>query len=146
VSGEANRDKAEALLNAIVDEQWDVVRRLSHPDLMVEWPATGEVVRGVENAITIHAAYPGGLPTMDTHRVTGVEDQWVLDATFAPRRIEGSGDTWVAETTLTYPDGSTWEHVAIVRFRDGRVSHLTEYYERWWDAPEWRAQWVEHTR
>src|SRR4029453_12401800 len=102
-------------LSAIVDEDWDVMRRLCDPDLVLEWPATGEVVRGIENAIAINRAYPGGVPTMDTHRVTGVEDRWVLDATFAPRRIEGSGDTWVAETTLTYPDASTWEHVAIVR-------------------------------
>jgi hypothetical protein len=32
----------------------------------------------------------------------------------------------------------------IVEFRDGKIWRDTRYYAQPFEAPEWRAQWVEH--
>jgi hypothetical protein len=33
--------------------------------------------------------------------------------------------------------------VSIMEFRDGKVAHETQYFGDPFDAPAWRAQWVE---
>ncbi len=33
--------------------------------------------------------------------------------------------------------------VCVFEFRDGKVARETQYYPQAFEAPEWRAQWVE---
>jgi len=40
-------------------------------------------------------------------------------------------------------DGRIYHVVMIVEFRDGKIVRETRYYADPFDAPEWRAQWVE---
>ncbi len=42
-----------------------------------------------------------------------------------------------------YPWAPTLYTVSIMEFRDGKVSHETQYFADPFDAPVWRAQWVE---
>jgi hypothetical protein len=49
----------------------------------------------------------------------------------------------VLEVELTYPDGSRYLGVSILELRDGKVLRETDYYAQPFQAPEWRAQWVE---
>ena len=62
---------------------------------------------------------------------------------FVPRRIAGTGDVWVAEADLTYPDGSRWAYRNIIELRDRLVFRSTEYWAPRTQAPAWRAQWIE---
>jgi hypothetical protein len=58
------------------------------------------------------------------------------------RRIAGEGNLWVTEYVITYA-GTRAYTVSIMEFRDGKVSHETQYFADPFDAPAWRAQWVE---
>jgi hypothetical protein len=49
----------------------------------------------------------------------------------------------VLEVELTYADGDRYLGVSVLELRDGKVVKETDYYARPFQAPEWRAHWVE---
>jgi hypothetical protein len=63
----------------------------------------------------------------------------------APRirllRVTGSGDIWVAESLIHYPDGTVFYGVSRVEFRDGKIWRETRYYAEPFEVPAWRADW-----
>jgi hypothetical protein len=59
------------------------------------------------------------------------------------RRTLAGGDLAVLEIDLTYSDGSRYLGVSVVEFRDGKVARETDYFAQPFQAPQWRAQWVE---
>jgi hypothetical protein len=63
--------------------------------------------------------------------------------TIQPRRVVGSGDVWVIEARSDYGDGQIFNVAMIVEFRDGKIWRDTRYYAEPFEAPAWRAQWVE---
>ncbi len=87
--------------------------------------AVGRTHIGRDNAIAIEQNFPGGLPTMRF------------------RRTLAGGDLAVLEVELTYADGNRYLGASILELRDGKVMRETDYYARPFQAPEWRAQWVE---
>jgi ketosteroid isomerase-like protein len=96
---------------------------LRDPDFVMEMPQSGERIRGRENMRAMQEHYPGP-PSIEL------------------RRVVGSGDVWTVEMRSDY-DGRRVHVVMIVEFRDGRIVRETRYYADPFDAPEWRAQWVE---
>ncbi|BCW68371.1 hypothetical protein NicSoilB4_31340 [Arthrobacter sp. NicSoilB4] len=50
----------------------------------------------------------------------------------------------VLEASLDY-DGPKYETVFIFEFRDGKIATETAYWSEAFEAPAWRAQWVEKT-
>jgi hypothetical protein len=62
---------------------------------------------------------------------------------FTIQRFVGSGDTWWADGTTTYPDGTEWFAAMLAELRDGRILRETWYFAPPLDAPAWRAPWVE---
>ena len=95
-----------------------------HDDVVCEYPQSGEVIRGRANLQALRSHHPG--------RPSG----------FVVRRIVGEGDVWVTEYVIAY--GNKRAHtVSIMEFRNGKVSHETQYFADPFDAPAWRAQWVE---
>ncbi|HEX2089959.1 MAG TPA: nuclear transport factor 2 family protein [Actinomycetota bacterium] len=122
---------------------FDVLERLRHPDYIEDWPQSGERIRGHQNYVKIHQAYPGGLPEAKTRRIVGSEDRWVTSPSFTIVRINGAGDTYTVEGSLTYPSGESTHLVAILDLRDGRVAKARHYFADPFTAPEWRAGWVE---
>jgi hypothetical protein len=96
---------------------------LRHPDYVMEMPQSGERIRGRDNMRAFQEAYPN-------------------PPTIQPRRVVGSGNVWVIEARSDY--GGQIYHVAmIVEFRDGKIWRDTRYYAEPFEAPEWRAEWVE---
>jgi hypothetical protein len=61
----------------------------------------------------------------------------------ATRRIRCSGDLCVAEATLEYEGGARYESVFVFELREGRIARETAYWSEPFEAPEWRARWVE---
>jgi hypothetical protein len=59
------------------------------------------------------------------------------------RRTLAGGDLAALEVELRYPDGSRYLGVSIVELRDGKVARETDYFAQPFQAPQWRAQWVE---
>ena len=61
------------------------------------------------------------------------------------RRTLAGGDLAVLEVELTYADGSRYLGVSVFEFRDGKIVKETDYYAQPFQAPAWRAAWVERT-
>ena len=92
-------------------------------DVVLDFPQSGERIRGRANIIAFRSAYPAHVR-------------------IEPRRITGSGDVWVIESTISY-DGAPQYLASIWELRDGKVVHETSYISEGWEAPDWRAQWAE---
>ena len=140
---QTNEDVVRAYMQAIVANDADAMARLRDPDFIVDYPQSGERIRGHANERAIADNYPGGLPEVDPGRIVGSEDRWVVTPSFTFERVAGSGDTWWGEGRAHYPDGSTWHIATMYRLREGRVFHEVTYWAEPFEAPAWRAEWVE---
>lgn len=137
-----NRAVVEKYLRAL-PTGFDILSDLQHEDFVEEFPQSGELIRGSENFRAIHQRYPGGAPSDELHRVTGSEDRWAMTPTFTLVRISGMGDAFTGESSASYPDGSEYRVVTILEMKEGRVFRARSYFAPVFEAPSWRAQWVE---
>ena len=62
---------------------------------------------------------------------------------FTYHRMLGGGDIFVVEGTVDYGDGIPVSYVGIGELRDGKVARMTEYFANPFEAPAWRADFVE---
>jgi hypothetical protein len=62
---------------------------------------------------------------------------------FTYKRMLGGGDVFVVEGTIDYGDGVPVSYVGIGEIRDGKVAKMTEYFANPFEAPPWRAEYVE---
>jgi hypothetical protein len=121
----------------------DTLTALRHPDWTVFWPQSGESVHSSDDFAEIIANYPGGAPTIEITRTVGSEDQWVVTPGNTVMRVAGSGDFWWSEWRLTYGTGETYLVVDLIELRTGLVHRETMYWAAPFEAPPWRAPWVE---
>lgn len=119
------RQLAEGAWKALEAGDWDAAAAFMHEEYVQEWPQSGERIVGRDNALAVNRNFPGGLPRM----------------TF--RRTVGGGNLAVLEVELRYADGSVYQGVSVLEFRDGKIVKETDYFAQAFDAPQWRAQWVE---
>jgi ketosteroid isomerase-like protein len=143
VAEQSNEDVVRRYWKAHGVHDYETLGSLRHRDWTVEWPQTGERIRGHANDRAAHEAYPGGLPGIALPRLVGSEDQWALTPSFTVQRIVGNGDFWWGDGPLTYPDGSTWFGAVLMELRDGKILRETEYFAPQSEAPAWRRPWVE---
>jgi ketosteroid isomerase-like protein len=101
----------------------DAIADLMHDDYVEEYPQSGEKIRGKDNVRTVYENYPG-LPMLIDYSC----------------RL--SGDLAVVEVTLEY-DGNRMNVCEIVDFEDGKIRRSRAYFAEPFEAPGWRAQWVE---
>lgn len=92
-------------------------------DAVLEYPQSGERIRGRANILASRAAQPS-------------------KKRFAIRRIVGAGDLWITEFVLSY-DGQPSFTVSIMQFEDGQVAHETQYFADPFAPGPSRTQWVE---
>jgi hypothetical protein len=59
------------------------------------------------------------------------------------RRVIVRKGLWVVEIISDYGGGRIYRPVLIVELREGKMFRDTRYYSEPFEAPEWRAQWVE---
>jgi len=137
------RDIIERYAVASARLDLDAQAALRHPDWTVEWPQSGERVRGSVHFARIIEGYPGGAPTVAVDRIVGSEDRWVLTPGNTILRVAGSGDFWWGEWTMTYPDGDAYQVVSLMELRDGLVYRERVYWAPPFEAPEWRRPFVE---
>jgi len=143
MSERTNEEVIRAYLRALVANDADALAGLRDPDWFVDYPQSGERIRGNANDRAIADHYPGGVPEVDPGRLAGSEDRWVVTPSFTYERIAGSGDTWWVEGKAHYSDGSTWYLASLYQVRGGRILRETTYWALPFDPPAWRAQWVE---
>lgn len=137
-----NREVIDRFFNALNARRFEDIAELADPDVIQEWPQSGERIRGLKNVRALMENYPE-LPSVVVRRVVGADDKWVLTPTWTPLRITGTGDAYTVEARIAYPNGEVWSGVSILQFRDGKVSKITEYFAAPFPPAEWRSKWVE---
>jgi len=75
VSETSRRDVIERYAAASARLDLEAQAALRHPDWTVEWPQSGERVRGSGHFSQIIENYPGGAPTVAVDRIVGSEDR-----------------------------------------------------------------------
>ena len=137
-----NRELINRFYDALNSRRFDQISELVDPDVVQEWPQSGERIKGLKNFRAVMENYPD-LPSVEPRSVSGTEDKWVLTPSWTPLRITGSGDVYTVESRITYPNGEVWSGVSVVEFRNGKASKMTEYFAAPFPAAEWRSSWVE---
>ena len=92
-------------------------------DAVLEYPQSGECIRGRANIQSSRAAQPN-------------------KKRFKVRRIVGAGDLWITEYVLSY-DGRPSFTVSIMEFLYGKVVRETQYFSDPFEPSASRAQWVD---
>jgi ketosteroid isomerase-like protein len=139
----SGREIIERFARAIEAKDFDAQQALLADDYVEEMPQSGERIRGKANQAAITRNYPGGVGTVEDSRLVGAEDKWVLTPSFSVLRIEGSGNVYTYAGTVRYSNGETWHMIVIVELRDGKIARATTWYAAPFEAPEWRAPFVE---
>jgi hypothetical protein len=103
-----------------------LVQEYATDDFVEEWPQSGERLN--KAAALRMADYP---------QLSGT------NPTFTYKRMLGGGDVFVVEGTIDYGDGIPVSYVGIGEIRDGKVARMTEYFANPFEAPAWRADFVE---
>jgi ketosteroid isomerase-like protein len=119
-----NRKVVDRLIACINDQDIKIMDELFHDDAVMDWPQSGEKIVGAENRRGVYNAFPS-LPKI------------------TPRRMVSSGDLVVAEASLDYGPPVVYKTVFVFEFRDGKIAKETAYWSEPFDAPSWRANWVE---
>ena len=126
--------------------QLDKMGEVVADDIVADWPQSRERVRGIENLRHILGEYPGGgiAPAVESARLTpGEEGSYLLTPMFTMVRVQGAGDKAFVSVKTRYPDGSDWYIASVAHARGGKLVKLEQYFAPLYDAPEWRAGWIE---
>jgi hypothetical protein len=59
------------------------------------------------------------------------------------RRVLVKEGLWVVEAVIDYGGGQVFDVVLIIELKDGKMWRDRWYFAEPFEAPEWRAQWVE---
>jgi ketosteroid isomerase-like protein len=131
VSSKAKESDMEDQGNrATLDRHWaaseagddDVEHEIYHDDAVLEYPQSGERIRGRCAIRTTRGLLP------NKH--------------FTIRRVLGRGDFWVTEYVITYDEKVSYT-VSIMEFREGKVFRETQYFGDPFEPWSGRARWVE---
>ena len=87
---------------------FDREHRIYRDDAILEYPQSGERIRGRQNIQASRVAQPNA-------------------KRFTLRRIVGGGNVWISELVLTY-DGHPSYAVSIMEVEDGKVVRETQYF------------------
>jgi ketosteroid isomerase-like protein len=138
------REVIDRYARAMETSDFATLRSLLHDDYEEEYPQSGERIHGADDLMAILRNYPGGSPQgSKLDSVIGTEDRWVITPSYTPMLVAGTGDQYTAVAHLTYPDGSDWHVIQLIRLKDGKVSRVTSFYAERFEAPDWRAPYVE---
>ncbi len=101
---------------------------IRHPeDYAMEMPQSGERIRGRENMRSFQEAFPEH-STPPSIRI---------------RRVLVRDGLRVVESVTDYRGEQIFNGAAILELKDGKIWRDTRYYAEPFEAPDWRAQWVE---
>ncbi|WP_216899449.1 nuclear transport factor 2 family protein [Nocardia alni] len=102
---------------------FETEHRIYRDDAVLEYPQSGERIRGRRHIQASRAAQPNA-------------------KRFTVRRILGGGDLWMSELVLTYDEKPSYV-VSIMEFEGVEVVRETQYFGDPFAPGPSRAQWVE---
>lgn len=104
---------------------WEAVGTLLHDEYVLDWPQSGERIRGRSNFAAVNAHYPAAGPWRFTVHELIADEQGVA-----------------SEVLVTAPAIRT-PVVSFFAVRGGTIWHMREYWPDPFVAAAWRAAWVE---
>ena len=126
-----SRDMAAAFESALtsgdIGQMTALVQEYGTDDFVTEWPQSGERLNKAA-AVRMTESYPGMSGTTPA---------------FTYKRMLGNQDMFVVEGTIDYGDGIPVSYVGIGELRGDKVAKMTEYFANPFEAPAWRADFVE---
>ena len=104
-----------------------LIKEYGADDFVEEWPQSGERLKKAAS-MKMAESYP---------EMSGTTPK------FTYRRMLGGGDVFVIEGTIDYGDGIPVSYVGIGEMRGDKIGKMTEYFANPFEAPAWRADYVE---
>lgn len=122
---EKSKQVVESFWAAMQTNDFRLASELLHEDYVLEWPQSGERVRGRANFAAINENYPA-------------HGRWQ----FMIHQILAAGDRVVSDVEVT--DGQIVARaITFSTIKDGKIVHQIEFWPDPFQAPGWRARWVE---
>ena len=122
---QASKQVIERFWTAMQSNDFKRAGELLHDDYVLEWPQSGERIRGRTNFVAVNENYPS-------------HGRWE----FTIHRVLAEGEEVVSDVGVT--DGVvTGRVITFSTVRDGRILHQTEFWPDPFEPAVWRAQWVE---
>jgi ketosteroid isomerase-like protein len=120
-----NKQVVEGFWSAMKTNDFKAAGEFLHDDYILEWPQSGERIRGRANFVAINENYPA-------------HGRWE----FMIHRILAEGDAVVSDVGVT--DGVfTARAITFSTIRDGKILRQTEFWPDPFEPAAWRAQWIE---
>jgi limonene-1,2-epoxide hydrolase len=121
----AARAVVESFWEAMRANDWQAAAAHFAPDAVIEWPCSGERIKGPAAWAEIQARYPAA-------------GRWTFDV----HRLVGDGDSAVSEVTVS--DGERPARVVAFSEVEGEaIVRQIEYWPEAYEPAEWRADLVE---
>jgi ketosteroid isomerase-like protein len=127
MSGNTQESKQiiEGFWTAMQSNDFKAAGGFLHDDYVLEWPQSGERIRGRANFVAINEHYPA-------------HGRWE----FTIHRIIAEGDEVVSDVSVT--DGAvTGRVITFSSVRAGKILDQTEFWPDPYAPAEWRARWIE---
>lgn len=124
MSDQQIREALDAHWQASAAQDFNAEHAIYDDNAICDYPQSGERIIGRSNLQALRSHHPG--------KPSG----------FHVRRILGDGNLWITEYVVTYQERSSFT-VSIMEFRNGKVTHETQYFADPFEAPGWRSQWVQ---
>ncbi len=120
-----NKQLLENFWATMATNDFYAASQLLHDDYILEWPQSGERIRGQENFAAINTFYP-------------TEGKWE----FTINHILAEGKLVTTDVSVT--NGKVKDRViTFSTIRDEKIWKQVEFWPEIFVAPEWRKQWVE---
>ena len=120
-----NKQILEQFWATMETNDFHAVAQLLHDEYTLEWPQSGERIRGRENFAGMNTAYPA-------------EGKW----TFKINHIAADGDLVVTDVSVS--DGKLHDRcITFSTIRKDKIWKQIEFWPEPFNAPDWRTQWVE---
>ena len=124
-NSEENKQIVERFWATMQTNDFKAAGELLHDDYTLEWPQSGERIRGRANFVAINENYPA-------------HGRWQ----FTIQRIIAEGNEVVSDVDVT--DGViTARVITFSTIQEGKILHQIEFWPDPFEPAEWRAQWVE---
>jgi hypothetical protein len=120
-----NRQVLENFWATMATNDFSAAAELLHDEYTLEWPQSRERIRGREHFALINTRYPAqGLWRFHVNAIVAKDD--------------------VVVTDVSVTDGNRQDRaITFSTVREGRIWKQVEFWPEPFEAPAWRAGWVE---
>jgi ketosteroid isomerase-like protein len=120
-----NKQVVEGFWAAMQANDFQAAGEFLHHDYLLEWPQSGEWIRGRANFVAVNENYPA-------------HGRWE----FTIHQIIAEGDKVVSDVGVT--DGViTGRAITFSTIQEGKIIRQTEFWPDSFEPSAWRAEWVE---